>query len=132
MLKSIVSIKKALKPNGDGKAGIVWHTQGSGKSFSMVMLAHRLLTDHKLNVPTIVVLTDRIDLDEQLYKTFFSAKEYLKCEPIVATSRQDLVSKLAPIKQGGIILTTVGKFDKENLPKNNRDNIIVMTDEAHR
>lgn len=132
VLKSIISIKKALKPNGDGKAGIVWHTQGSGKSFSMVMLAHRLLTDHKLNVPTIVVLTDRIDLDDQLYKTFFSAKEYLKCEPIVATSRQDLVSKLAPIKQGGIILTTVGKFDKENLPKNNRDNIIVMTDEAHR
>ena len=130
--KSIQSILKSMKPNGDGKAGIIWHTQGSGKSFSMVMLAHRLLLDEKLNVPTIVVLTDRIDLDDQLYKTFYSARNYLKCEPQVATSREDLVRKLTPIKQGGIIFTTVGKFDKHDLPKNERSNIIVMTDEAHR
>lgn len=130
--KALYSILKTIKPNGNGKAGIVWHTQGSGKSFSMVMLAHRLLIDKSLNVPTIVLLTDRIDLDDQLYKTFFSAKQYLKCEPEIATSRKDLVTKLNKIKQGGIILTTVGKFDKEKLPKNERNNIIVMTDEAHR
>ena len=130
--KAYDSILKTIKPEGSGKAGIIWHTQGSGKSFSMVMLAHRLLISPKLNVPTIVLLTDRIDLDDQLYKTFFSAKQYLKCEPVVATSREDLVKKLSQIKQGGVILTTVGKFDKENLPKNERTNIIVMTDEAHR
>ncbi len=132
VIKALDSIKKEIKPNGSGKAGIVWHTQGSGKSFSMVMLAHRLLQDQSLRVPTIVVLTDRIDLDEQLYKTFFSARSYLKTEPQIALSREDLVNKLGKIKQGGIILTTVGKFDKENLPQNERNNIIVMTDEAHR
>lgn len=132
VLKSLDSIIKTIKPIGNGKAGILWHTQGSGKSYSMVMLAHRLLTERNMNVPTIVLLTDRIDLDEQLYKTFFGAKNYLKCEPVVATSREDLVNKLNNIRQGGIILTTVGKFDKENLPKNERINIIVMTDEAHR
>lgn len=130
--KSLESIKKSIKPNGNGKAGIIWHTQGSGKSFSMVMLAHKLLLESSLSVPTIVVLTDRIDLDDQLYKTFYSAKNYLKTEPQIALSRADLVKKLGSIKQGGIILTTIGKFDKENLPKNDRNNIIVMTDEAHR
>ena len=118
--KAYNSILKAIKPEGSGKAGIIWHTQGSGKSFSMVMLAHRLLISPKLNVPTIVLLTDRIDLDD------------LKCEPVVANSREDLVKKLTQLKQGGVILTTVGKFDKEKLPKNERTNIIVMTDEAHR
>lgn len=130
--KALNSIIKTVKPVGNGKAGIVWHTQGSGKSFSMVMLAHRLLLEPSLNVPTIVVLTDRIDLDDQLYKTFYSARNYLKTEPQIALSREDLVKKLGTIKQGGIILTTVGKFDKEKLPKNERNNIIVMTDEAHR
>lgn len=130
--KAYNSILKAIKPEGSGKAGIIWHTQGSGKSFSMVMLAHRLLISPELNVPTIVLLTDRIDLDDQLYKTFFSARQYLKCEPVVANSREDLVKKLTQLKQGGVILTTVGKFDKEKLPKNERTNIIVMTDEAHR
>ena len=130
--KAYNSILKAIKPEGSGKAGIIWHTQGSGKSFSMVMLAHRLLISPKLNVPTIVLLTDRIDLDDQLYKTFFSARQYLKCEPVVANSREDLVKKLTQLKQGGVILTTVGKFDKEKLPKNERTNIIVMTDETHR
>lgn len=70
VLKSIKSINSAIKPAGNGKAGIVWHTQGSGKSFSMVMLAHRLLQETSLGVPTIVLLTDRVDLDDQLYKTF--------------------------------------------------------------
>ena len=132
VLKSVQSILKVRKPEGNGKAGIVWHTQGSGKSFSMVMLAHRLLQSPELNVPTIVLLTDRIDLDDQLYKTFCSAREYLRCDPIIVTSRADLVKKLGIVKQGGIIFTTIGKFDKENLPENKRTNIVVMTDEAHR
>lgn len=132
VIKALNSIHKNIKPDGNGKAGIIWHTQGSGKSYSMIMLAHRLLTDASLNVPTIVLLTDRIDLDNQLSNNFHGAKEYLKCTPVTAESREDLIKKLNPIKQGGIILTTVGKFDKNNLPKNERNNIIVMTDEAHR
>lgn len=130
--KAVSAVLKAKKPEGDGKAGIIWHTQGSGKSFSMVMLAHRLFQEPSLGVPTIVLLTDRIDLDDQLYKTFCSAREYLKCDPEIATSRADLMKILSTKKQGGIIFTTVAKFDKENLPKNDRTNIIVMTDEAHR
>ena len=132
VLKAEKSIIQNKKPKGNGKAGIFWHTQGSGKSFSMVMLAHRLLINQSLNVPTIVVLTDRIDLDDQLYKTFLSAKEFLRCEPTIVESREDLLKKLPSFKQGGILFTTIGKFDKEKLPKNERDNIIVLTDEAHR
>lgn len=131
--KALESILKAIKPNGDGKAGIIWHTQGSGKSYSMVMLAHRLSIEKSLNNPTIVILTDRIDLDDQLYKTFYSARNYLKGEPVVVKSRSDLLTKIDFFKSnGGIIFTTVGKFDKNNLPQNIRNNIIVMTDEAHR
>ena len=132
VIKSLNSIKKALRPDGDGKAGIVWHTQGSGKSFSMVMLAHRLMTNKELNTPTIVVLTDRIDLDDQLYSTFACSEEFLRCQPIRVESRKDLLTKLSTVKQGGVILTTVGKFDKEDIRPNDRNNIIVMADEAHR
>ena len=132
VIKSLNSVKKALRPDGDGKAGIVWHTQGSGKSFSMVMLAHRLITYKDLNTPTIVILTDRIDLDDQLYSTFAQSEEFLRCQPIRVESRKDLLDKLSTIKQGGVILTTVGKFDKEDIRPNDRNNIIVMADEAHR
>ncbi|BBA22500.1 hypothetical protein MBVR141_0777 [Mycoplasmopsis bovirhinis] len=130
--KALNNIEKALKPNGNGQAGIIWHTQGSGKSFSMLMLAKRLLTNKTLDVPTIVILTDRIDLDEQLYKTFLSAKDFLKTKPLQATSRIDLLAKINQVKQGKIILTNISKFDKDNLPKNHRNNIIVIADEAHR
>ena len=75
--KAYESIKEHKKPNGDGKAGIIWHTQGSGKSFTMLMLSRRLITDNSLNNPTIVVLTDRNDLDNQLFGTFCSAKDFL-------------------------------------------------------
>ena len=132
VIKSLKSVKRALRPSGDGKAGIVWHTQGSGKSFSMVMLAHRLMTNKELNTPTIVILTDRIDLDDQLYSTFAQSEEFLRCQPIRVESRKDLLDKLSTIKQGGVILTTVGKFDKEDIRPNDRNNIIVMADEAHR
>lgn len=130
--KSIERIKLAMKPEGNGKAGLLWHTQGSGKSFSMVMLAHRLITSQELNNPTIIVLTDRNDLDEQLFNTFSSAKEYLRCTPIQINSRKDLLEKLKTIKQGGVIFSTIQKFDKEEIQVNERTNIIVMADEAHR
>ncbi len=132
VLKSLESIKEHKRPEGDGKAGIVWHTQGSGKSFSMVMLAHRLMLEKDFNVPTIVVLTDRIDLDDQIYKTFESAKDYLNVTPTFTTSRKDLVKKIEKVKQGGIILSIIAKFDKNDIRPNSRDNIIVMADEAHR
>lgn len=133
VLKAYESILEAKKPEGNGKAGIIWHTQGSGKSYSMIMLTRKLLTSSKLNVPTIVILNDRIDLDNDLYTKFFSASDYLGTEPKIAISREDLVkNKLGAIKQGGIIFTTIGKFDKHNLPENDRSNIIVMADEAHR
>ena len=80
--KSVEKVKYAMKPKGNGKAGLLWHTQGSGKSFSMVMLAHRLITNQELENPTIIVLTDRNDLDNQLFNTFSSASEYLRCTPI--------------------------------------------------
>lgn len=130
--KSMERIKYALKPAGNGKAGILWHTQGSGKSFSMVMLAHRLITSVELNNPTIIILTDRNDLDNQLFNTFSSASSYLRCTPIKVTSRKDLLDKLKTIKQGGVVFSTIQKFDKEEIQVNNRSNIIVMADEAHR
>ncbi|MGM9899897.1 MAG: type I restriction endonuclease subunit R [Bacilli bacterium] len=130
--KSVEKVKNALKPHGDGKAGLLWHTQGSGKSFTMVMLAHRLITDKSLGNPTIIVLTDRNDLDEQLFNTFSSASEYLRCTPIKVNSRKDLLEKLKTIKQGGVIFSTIQKFEKDEIQINDRSNIIVMADEAHR
>lgn len=130
--KAYESIKHSLKPQGDGKAGIVWHTQGSGKSFSMVMLAHKLITDFEMQNPTIVVLTDRNDLDNQLFNTFSNASEFLRTRPVQVESREDLLSKIGQVKEGGIIFTTLQKFDKNNIIPNTRTNIIVISDEAHR
>lgn len=130
--KAEQSIKKHLRPNGDGKAGIIWHTQGSGKSFSMVMLTHRLMKDPILNNPTIIVLTDRNDLDDQLYTTFSNAKEYLRNTPVKITSRKDLLEKIEQTKENGIFFATLQKIDKDNIVPNNRNNIIVISDEAHR
>lgn len=130
--KAYDSIKLSLKPQGDGKAGIVWHTQGSGKSFSMVMLAHKLITDLEMKNPTIVVLTDRNDLDNQLFGTFSNAAEFLRTRPVQVESREDLLEKIGSIKGGGIIFTTLQKFDKNNIVPNKRTNIVVISDEAHR
>lgn len=130
--KAFESILKNKKPNGDGKAGIIWHTQGSGKSFSMLMLAYRLIQEKRLNNPTIVVLTDRNDLDDQLYTTFSNAKDYLRTQPIKVESRKDLLEKISNIKESGIIFTTLQKIDKNIIIPNERDNIIVISDEAHR
>lgn len=130
--KAYDSIKHSLKPQGDGKAGIVWHTQGSGKSFTMVMLAHKLIADLEMKNPTIVVLTDRNDLDNQLFGTFSNAAEFLRTRPVQVESREDLLEKIGSIKEGGIIFTTLQKFDKNNIVPNKRTNIVVISDEAHR
>lgn len=130
--KAFKSILKNKKPEGTGRAGIVWHTQGSGKSFSMLMLAYRLIKEKSLNNPTIIILTDRNDLDDQLYTTFSCASEYLRTTPVKVESRKDLIDNLSKIKESGIIFTTIQKIDKDNIIPNKRENIIVISDEAHR
>ena len=122
---------------GSGKAGVVWHTQGSGKSISMVCYAGKLLAQPEMNNPTIVVVTDRNDLDGQLFNTFSMASEALKQTPVQAGDRDDLRDILASRQSGGIIFTTVQKFallgDEVNHPiLSNRHNIVVVSDEAHR
>lgn len=120
-----------------GKAGVVWHTQGSGKSISMVCYAGKLLAQPGMNNPTIVVVTDRNDLDGQLYDTFGMAAETLKQTPVQAADRDDLREILASRQSGGIIFTTIQKFalqcDEAAHPVlSDRHNIVVVSDEAHR
>lgn len=126
--KAIDSTKHATLT--DGKGGVFWHTQGSGKSLSMVFYAH--LLQKELDSPTIVVLTDRNDLDNQLYSQFVKCKNFLRQEPIQAESREHLKSLLAGRKANGIIFTTMQKFEESSEPLSERHNIIVMADEAHR
>lgn len=122
---------------GSGKAGVVWHTQGSGKSISMVCYAGKLLAQPEMNNPTIVVVTDRNDLDGQLFNTFKMAAETLKQTPVQAGDRDELREILASRQSGGIIFTTVQKFallnDEASHPVlSDRHNIVVVSDEAHR
>jgi len=122
---------------GSKKAGVVWHTQGSGKSISMCCYAGKLLQQPEMNNPTLIVVTDRNDLDGQLYATFSAAKELLKQEPVQAGDRDTLRRLLAERESGGIIFTTVQKFalleDESGHPVlNDRHNIVVISDEAHR
>lgn len=129
------AVKKAVErtkaaTQGDGKIGVFWHTQGSGKSLSMVFYAH-LLQD-ELKQPTIVVITDRNDLDDQLYTQFSKCQQFLRQIPIQAKSREDLKSLLAKREANGIIFTTMQKFEESEEPLSLRRNIVVMTDEAHR
>ncbi|MGN0673619.1 MAG: type I restriction endonuclease subunit R [Anaerovoracaceae bacterium] len=126
--KAIESTKQATVT--DGKGGVFWHTQGSGKSLSMVFYAH-LLQD-ALDSPTIVVLTDRNDLDDQLFGQFARCKEFLRQSPMHAESREHLKELLAGRKANGIIFTTMQKFEESQEPLSERRNIIVMADEAHR
>lgn len=122
---------------GSGKAGVVWHTQGSGKSISMVCYASKLLQQPQMNNPTIVVVTDRNDLDGQLYNTFGMAQETLKQIPQQAEDRDALRDLLLNRQSGGIIFTTIQKFallnDETAHPVlSQRSNIVVVSDEAHR
>lgn len=114
----------------DGKGGVFWHTQGSGKSLSMVFFAH--LIQSALSSPTIVVLTDRNDLDNQLYSQFAKCKDFLRQDPIQAESRENLKSLLDKRQANGIIFTTMQKFIETFGTLSERRNIIVMADEAHR
>ena len=136
--KAIESTKKATVT--DGKGGVFWHTQGSGKSLSMVYYAH--LLQEALDSPTIVVITDRNDLDNQLYGQFAKCKNFLRQDPVHATCRKlsetsgkndiGLKDWLDGRKANGIIFTTMQKFEESDEPLSERRNIIVMADEAHR
>jgi len=127
---------KEVKP-GSRKAGVVWHTQGSGKSITMACYAGKLLQQPEMKNPTLVVVTDRNDLDGQLFATFSAAAEILRQSPEQAGSREDLRDRLGARSSGGVLFTTVQKFglrvDEETHPVlSGRENIVVISDEAHR
>ena len=126
--KAINSTKKATET--DGRGGVFWHTQGSGKSLSMVFYTH--LLQQALNSPTIVVLTDRNDLDDQLFGQFAKCEKFLRQTPIQASDRANLKELLDGREANGIIFTTMQKFEESDEPLSERRNIIVMADEAHR
>lgn len=126
--KAIEKAKIATKT--DGKGGVFWHTQGSGKSLSMVFYAH--LLQEALDSPTIVVMTDRIDLDDQLYSQFSKCAAFLRQTPVQAESKVHLKELLDGRTANGIIFTTMFKFEEREEPLSTRRNIVVMADEAHR
>lgn len=126
--KAVEKAKTATKT--DGKGGVFWHTQGSGKSLSMVFYAH--LLQEALDSPTIVVMTDRIDLDDQLYSQFSKCAAFLRQTPVQAESKVHLKELLEGRTANGIIFTTMFKFEEREEPLSTRRNIVVMADEAHR
>lgn len=126
--KAIERAEEAV--NDDGKIGVFWHTQGSGKSLSMVFFAH--LLQARLNSPTIVVITDRNDLDDQLFGQFGRCKDFLRQTPVQATSRENLKELLVGREANGIVFTTMQKFVDGDEPLCDRSNVVVMVDEAHR
>ncbi len=160
--KAVESTILASSKNGDGRGGVIWHTQGSGKSLSMVFFSGKLVVDLRMKNPTLVLLTDRNDLDEQLYETFTNCQQLLRQEPKKAESRKNL-EELLKVDSGGIVFTTIQKFMPlqsnivENYPPSEelsldevvnepaveyigtniqalskRKNIVVIADEAHR
>lgn len=134
---AVESVIKASRPGGNRKGGVVWHTQGSGKSIEMTCLAGRLMLEPAMNNPTILVVTDRNDLDGQLYGTFAGASELLRETPQQALSRPKLRELLGNRPSGGIVFTTIQKFapgeDEDTFPQlSARENIVVICDEAHR
>lgn len=134
--KAVQSTIKASGVTGDKRGGVVWHTQGSGKSLSMVFYSGKLITSPEMQNPTIVVITDRNDLDDQLFDTFASSIQLLRQEPVQAENR-DHLKKLLKVASGGIVFTTIQKFLPEDNRSvydqlSNRNNIVVIADEAHR
>lgn len=132
--KAVEQAKRAAAADGDRKIGVIWHTQGSGKSLSMVFFTGKLVLS--MNNPTVVVLTDRNDLDDQLYGTFSMSKDLLRQTPKQADSRKEL-KELLSVESGGIVFTTMQKFspnegDSHMDALTTRKNVIVMADEAHR
>lgn len=131
------SVVRASAPGGDKKGGVVWHTQGAGKSIEMVCSSSVLLMEPELKNPTLVIVTDRNDLDGQLFATFLLNEELIRERPIQADSREDLRKVLDSRPSGGIIFTTIQKFALEQGEKTfpaltKRSNVIVICDEAHR
>jgi type I restriction enzyme R subunit len=153
--KAVESTVTASGNNGDRRGGVIWHTQGSGKSLSMVFFSGKLIIEPRMENPTLVILTDRNDLDEQLHETFTNCQQLLRQEPQKAESRQDL-RKLLKVASGGIVFTTIQKFmpmptdivqpENDNVVNepsveyigadiqalSERKNIVVIADEAHR
>ena len=135
--RAIENTIRATKEKGDRKIGVVWHTQGSGKSLSMAFYAGKLVINEELGNPTIVIITDRNDLDDQLFSTFSKCNELLRGEPQQAENREHLRELLNNRTSGGIIFTTIQKFAPEDRSNNgatltDRKNVVVMADEAHR
>lgn len=127
------NIKEHMRPSGDGKGGTYFGATGCGKSYTMLFLTKRLVTSPDLNSPTVILLTDRTDLDDQLSSTFEASKEYLiDRNTLNVASREELNEKVKGVTSGGIFLMTVQKFDENVKLLSDRDNIICISDEAHR
>ena len=134
--EAVAATVEATAPNGDGRVGVVWHTQGSGKSLTMLFYAGKVVQEHAMCNPTLVVLTDRNDLDDQLYDTFALGHELLRQRPVQAESREDMRNKLS-VASGGVVFTTIQKFLPEGRADEHpllseRRNIVFIVDEAHR
>ena len=134
---AIEQVVTASRPGGSHKGGVVWHTQGSGKSITMTCFAARVMRESAMENPTIVVITDRNDLDGQLFGVFSLAQDLLREQPVQAETRGDLRAKLSNRPSGGIVFATIQKFmlgeDEDSFPiLSDRSNIVVIADEAHR
>jgi type I restriction enzyme R subunit len=137
VLAAVRQTVSASRPGGTHKGGVVWHTQGSGKSITMTCFAAMVMQETTMENPTIVVITDRNDLDGQLFGVFSLAQELLREQPVQVTTRQDLRARLANRPSGGIVFATIQKFmpgeDEDIFPTlSERHNIVVIADEAHR
>ena len=131
MRASVIDHLKPPSGEGDGRGGVIWHTQGSGKSLTMLMLAGALIREPRMANPTIVLITDRNDLDEQLFDTFAAGHALLGEAPVQATNR-DHLSELLDRAAGGVVFTTIQKFSQAQGVVSERANVVVMADEAHR
>ena len=132
--KARASVLTRLKPpsgTGDGRGGVIWHTQGSGKSLTMLMLAGGLIRESRMNNPAVVMITDRNDLDDQLFDTFAAGRALLRQDPVQAASREHLKA-LLDRAAGGVVFTTIHKFAEAHGVISERSNMVVMADEAHR
>ena len=132
--KARASVLARLKPpsgTGDGRGGVIWHTQGSGKSLTMLMLAGGLICESRMTNPTIIMVTDRNDLDDQLFDTFAAGRALLRQDPVQAVSREHLKA-LLDRAAGGVVFTTMQKFAEAHGVVSERSNVVVMADEAHR
>ncbi len=132
--KARASVLARLKPpsgTGDGRGGVIWHTQGSGKSLTMLMLAGALIREPRMTNPTVVMITDRNDLDDQLFDTFAAGRALLRQDPVQAASREHLKA-LLDRAAGGVVFTTIQKFAEAHGVVSERSNVVVMADEAHR